>query len=142
MDQEPNLDEPGIPLLARNERGDVVAEIPLTIRQNLADLVTQRGGLDHITDEDLATLGYTRRHLVCFILDLHDEQQDTQEHIASEVAHIEAMTGETVRMPELVKDRYDLLHLKNPPEETPLTGEPEPNAGREPPEGTGWGDDA
>ncbi len=135
---EPNLDAPGIPIPVTNERGDVVGEIPMTIRDNLADLATERGGLDMITDEDLERIGRTRRDLEYLILDLHDHQHDTQEHIASEVARIEAMTGERVRMPELVKDKYGLLQLKHPPEQTPPTGKPEPSAGREPPPDTGW----
>jgi hypothetical protein len=40
-------------------------------------------------------------------------------------------------MPKLVKDRYGLLRPADPPK--PPTGEqPEPNAGRDAPPGTGW----
>jgi hypothetical protein len=64
MDQnEPDLDQPGIPLPDWNQRGDVIHEIPMTIRQNLADLLTVRGGPDQVTDEDLARIGRSRRDL-------------------------------------------------------------------------------
>jgi hypothetical protein len=116
-----------------------VQEIPQTIRDNLAILATRCGGLDKVTDEDLVRVGRTRRELEYFILDQHDEQRDTQEHIASDVAKIEANTGEKVDLPKLEKDRLGLLRLKDPPEEIPPTGEPEPGAGREPPPGTSWG---
>lgn len=51
--------------------------------------------------------------------------------MASEVARIEAATGEKVELPKLVKNRLNLLHLKDPPEQTPPPSSDTP--GREPP---------
>jgi hypothetical protein len=46
---------------------------------------------------------------------LLDHQRDMQEHIASDVAKMEAATREKVELPNLVRNRLGLLRFADPP---------------------------
>ena len=97
------------------------------------------GGEENVTREAVEAAGLDWREWNYFVLEMLEDQRDMQEHIASEVARIEAATGEKVNLPKLVKNRHGLLYLADPPEETLPTGESESLAGREPPPDTAWG---
>jgi hypothetical protein len=139
---EPDLDAPGKPLIAQLKRdgGTLVPfEIEQTKRNNYQELCTVMGGADKVTRNAVEAAGLDWREWGYFVVEMLEDQRDTQEHITSEVARIESATGEKIELPETVRDRLGLLHLKNPPEQTPPTGEREPPTGREPPPNTSWG---
>ena len=137
---DPDLDEPGLPMKAWYVHEDGTRSpflLEQSKRNNLQDLCTIMGGEDKVTREAVEAYGLDWRDWVEFVLEMLDEQADTQDIMASEVARIEAATGEKVELPKLVKDRLGLLHLKDPPEQTPPPSSDPP--GREPPADTGWG---
>jgi hypothetical protein len=97
------------------------------------------GGEDKVTRKAVEAAGLDWREWGYFVVEMHEHQRDTLEHMTSEVARIESATGEKIELPKLEKNRLGLLYLKDPPDETPPSGEPEPNAGRDLPPGTSWG---
>lgn len=133
---EPDLNEPGKPMIILVD-GEP-HELEQTKFQNCQDLMTQiRDRFP--TEDELAQWDLTKREYEEFILQLHDHERFTQGEITREVAAIERNTGETVRLPELQKDRLGLRRLKNAPE-SPTTPDETTPPGREPPPGTSWGD--
>jgi hypothetical protein len=43
-----------------------------------------------------------------FVVEMHEHQRDTLEHMTSEVARIESATGEKIELPKLEKNRLGL----------------------------------
>ena len=136
---EPDLDAPGQPLIAKLDGADYPIE--QTKRDNYVGLCTAMGGADKVTPESIAAAGLDQREWSYFVVDMLEHDRDLWEHMTSDVARIEANTGEKVDLPKLEKDRLGLLHLKDPPEETPPTDEPEPGAHRKLPSDVGWEED-
>jgi len=142
-DLEPDLDAEGKPLMGKIEAAPGVwRDYPLaqTKRDNYIDFCVTMGGEDKVTREAVEAAGLDWREWGYFVVSMLEHQRDTQEHVISEVARLEAATGKKIELPKLIKNRLGLLRLKDQPEgASGPRDEDESPAGREPPPGTHWG---
>jgi hypothetical protein len=116
---EPDLDRPGKPLIAKVEHDDGTwspLEIEQTVRNNLQDLATICGDCENVTREACEQAGLDWRDWSYFVVEMIDEQRWTDKHMASYEANYEAMHG--VPAPgvkelraRMRKDRLGLTHL-------------------------------
>jgi hypothetical protein len=58
------------------------------------------GGEDKVTRKAVEAAGLDWREWGYFVVEMHEHQRDTLEHMTSEVARIESATGEKDRAPE------------------------------------------
>lgn len=116
MADEPDLDEPGRPLIARLQHEDgswSPLEIDQTKRNNYQDLATACGGCENVTREACEAAGLDWREWGYFVVEMLEHQKETEEWKLAYETYYEAMHGEKLRgLPPMRKDRLGLLHLK------------------------------
>lgn len=119
---EPNLDEPGKPMIVWVEHEDgsrSPIESAQTKRDNYIDLATACGSEEAVTPEACEAAGLDWREWCYFVLEMHDEQAFMDEHMLAYETNYEAMHG--VPAPGMAKlrarmrkDRLGLSHLDEP----------------------------
>lgn len=116
---EPDLDRPGRPLIARLQHEDgsySPFEIAQTVRQNLQELATVCGDCEHVTREACERAGLDWRDWGYFVLEMLEHQQLMEDHMLAfetrhEAEHGVPAPGMAELRARLRKDRFGLTHL-------------------------------